>query len=269
MVIYMKKAVKDILIIIPAYNEEKTIGRLLEQLENPEISEIADILVMNDSSKDDTERLVRERGHAVVTHIYHMGYGSGLQIGYKYAVKKGYKYLIQMDADGQHDICNIKKLYERIICADNNGRTPDIVLGSRYMEGSSEYHAGVMKKIAYVFFRGLIKLFTGKRISDPISGLQILNSRAFTFYSKYANFDDKYPDANMILQMLLLGFKVEEIPAVMHYRTEGKSMHSGVIKPIIYMFRMMYSIIAVWMTVKVYHSSQGDVLPDETVSKNI
>jgi len=265
----MKKATKEILIIIPAYNEGKTIGKLLEQLEAPEISDKADILVMNDASKDETEQVVKSHGHAVVTHIYNMGYGSGLQVGYKYAVRKGYKYLIQMDADGQHDVCNIKNLYEKITTPDEKGKFPDIVMGSRYMEGSAEYNVGIIKKFAYALFGGLIKFFTKKKISDPTSGLQIISKRAFTFYSKYANFDDKYPDANMLLQMLLLGFRVEEIPAVMHYRTEGKSMHAGIIKPMIYMLRMMYSIIAVWLTVKVYHSNRGDVLLDEASSKII
>lgn len=252
----MKKSKNEVLIIIPAYNEGKTIGKLLDQLEAPEIASIADVLVMNDASMDDTKTVVKDRGHAVVTHTFNLGYGSGLQVGYKYAIRRGYEYVIQMDADGQHDVCNILKLYESIRTPDEDGKTPDIVIGSRYMEGSAKYEPGAVKKIAYAIFRGMIKMFTGKRISDPTSGLQVLNRKAFGFYSRYANFDDKYPDANMILQMLLLGCKIREIPAVMHYRNEGKSMHSGIVKPFIYMFRMTYSILAVWLMVKVYHGGR-------------
>ena len=73
---------KALLIIIPAYNEGKNIGALLEQLEQPEIREIADVLVMNDASTDRTGDIVRERGHKVVTHVYNLGYGSGLQVRY-------------------------------------------------------------------------------------------------------------------------------------------------------------------------------------------
>ena len=65
-----------------------------------------------------------------------------------------------------------------------------------------------------------------------------------------------YPDANMIIQMLLLGFKVEEIPAVMHNRQTGVSMHSG-LKPVIYMFRMVFSIIGVVFRVKVLKIDAG------------
>ena len=97
----MKKQ-KEILIIIPAYNEEKTIVPLLEQLEQPEITQIADVLIMNDASLDATNYIAKKRHHEVVTHVFNLGYGSGLQLGYKYAVRKGYQYVIQMDADGQH-----------------------------------------------------------------------------------------------------------------------------------------------------------------------
>lgn len=94
---YMEKK-KEVLIIIPAYNEEKTITALLEQLEKPEISELADVLVMNDASLDSTNWITKRRNHAVVTHVFNLGYGSGLQLGYKYAVRKKYQYVIQMDS---------------------------------------------------------------------------------------------------------------------------------------------------------------------------
>ena len=66
-----------------------------------------------------------------------------------------------------------------------------------------------------------------EKITDPTTGLQGLNWKTFLFYSKYNNFDDKYPDANMLMQMLLLGFRVREIPAVMHVRTAGMHTDTG------------------------------------------
>lgn len=247
---------KELLIIIPAYNEEKNIPAVLEQLEQPEIAEIADILVMDDASRDNTRQIVQDRGHTVVTHIYNLGYGSGLQLGYKYAVKKGYQYVIQMDADGQHDVCNVVKLYEKLRTPDSEGRYPDIVLGSRFLEGSAPFPVGAVKKFAVRLFRTLIRIGTHRRIMDPTTGLQGLSRRAFQYYATYSRFDDRYPDANMILQMLLLGFRVEEIPAVMHSRKEGVSMHSG-LKPMFYMFRMMFSMAAVWVRIRLYKVDVG------------
>ena len=251
----MKKQ-KELLIIMPAYNEEKNIEAVLYELEKPEISSIADILVMNDASSDSTNWVVKAHGHTLVTHVFNLGYGSALQLGYKYAIRRKYKYVIQMDADGQHDVCNIPKIYERLRQKDADGRYPDIVLGSRFMEGSSDFPVSVTKKLAYALFRQMIKMTTGRHICDPTTGLQGLSRKAFLYYSKYKHFDDKYPDANMIIQMLLLGFKVEEIPAVMHNRQTGVSMHSG-LKPVIYMFRMVFSIIGVVFRVKVLKIDAG------------
>ncbi len=89
-----------------------------------------------------------------------------------------------------------------------------------------------------------------KNISDPTSGLQGLSRKITLYYSRYDHFDDRYPDANMIMQSILLGFNVVEIPAVMHTRAAGKSMHSG-LKPIIYMIWMFFSILATQFRVKV------------------
>ena len=252
----MKKEKKKLLIMIPAYNEEKNIGELLDKLKSPEIAAIADVLIMDDASKDSTRRIVLEKRLEVVTHVFNLGYGSGLQVGYKYAVRNDYDYVIQMDADGQHDVSNVMEIYKKLRTAGENGKCPDIVIGSRFMEGSETFPISKIKKMAIVMFRFLIKLGTGKKILDPTSGLQGLNRRAFAFYAGYNHFDDKYPDANMIMQMLLLGYRVEEIPAVMHARVEGVSMHSG-LKPILYMLRMMFSIIAVWIRIKVYKVDVG------------
>lgn len=247
---------KEILIIIPAYNEGKTIGALLTQLEEMELADITDILVMNDASKDNTAQVVREHGHTVVSHVFNLGYGSGLQLGYKYATRRGYKYVIQMDADGQHDVSNVKAIYDKLNTPDENGKYPDIVLGSRFIKGGFGYPTSLLKKIAYFIFGTLIKIGTGAKITDPTTGLQGLSRRVFVYYSVFNHFDDKYPDANMIMQMLLLGYNVCEIPALMHTRTEGVSMHSG-LKPIIYMFRMSISIIAVWLRIKVFRVDVG------------
>ena len=244
----MKK--KDVLIIIPAYNEGNNIRRTLNQLENLEMKENADILVINDASTDSTNWIVKEMHYPMISQLFNMGYGCALQTGYKYAVRRGYKYVIQMDGDGQHDVCNIPVIYEKLKEKGPDGQCTDIVLGARFMEGSGDFPVSTAKKIVYSMFRFLIRRTTGNRIADPTTGLQGLSRKAFLYYSKYNHFDDKYPDANMIILMMLVKFRVVEIPAVMHTRLEGKSMHSG-LKPFWYMLRVMYSVLIVLFRVKV------------------
>lgn len=241
---------KELLIIIAAYNEENNIRKVLTQIEKLGLSVAADIIVINDASTDSTSRVVKELRCPMISQTFNTGYGCVLQTGYKYAVRHGYRYVIQMDGDGQHDVYNIPVLYKKLKEADGNGRYPDIVLGARFMEGSSDFPVSLPRKIAYSMFRGMIRLVTGERFSDPTTGLQGLSREAFSYYSEYNHFDDKYPDANMLIKMLLLKFKVVEIPAVMHARMDGKSMHSG-LKPVWYMLRVMYSIAAIIFQVKV------------------
>ena len=251
---------KEVLIIIPAYNERGNIERLISQLRTPKIVQIADILVMNDASTDGTNRAINKKSVAVVTHVFNLGYGSGLQLGYKYAIRRGYKYVIQMDADGQHDPSNVLRIYEALKTADASGNYPDIVLGSRFLKDSTPYQMSWIRKAAIRMFSYLIFLVTGKRVNDPTSGLQGLNRKTILYYSKSNGFDDRYPEANMIMQMLLLGFRIDETPAVMHQRQGGIGMHHG-LKTVVYMFRMVLSILAVLIRIKVLKLEIGK--PDD------
>ncbi|MDD3221585.1 MAG: glycosyltransferase family 2 protein [Clostridia bacterium] len=233
---------KKILMIIPAYNEEENIGELLDGIRETDLEEIMDVLIIDDSSADSTSEIVKAKGFNVIRQIFNMGYGAALQTAYKYATDKGYDYLLQMDADGQHDLCNINVICEKLGCfSENREDMPDIVIGSRFLDGSQSFAISKLKENTIKFFRCIIRKVTGANLTDPTSGLQGLNRKAFSYYAVYNNFDLKYPDLNMIIQMLLLNFKIEEIPAIMHERTAGVSMHTGLLKVGKYMILMLLS----------------------------
>lgn len=241
---------KKLLIIMPAHNEEENLPQLLERMESDGILEMADVLIINDASEDTTGRIIAERGYKSVTNVFCLGYGGAVQVGYKYAVQKGYQYIIQMDSDGQHDPLNIPIIYKRLLEQDGEARSPDIVLGTRYWAGSVNFPMSPAKLLAHKMFRTLIRLMTGQVITDPTTGLQGLSRAAFSCFAKYNNFDVRYPDANMLVQMLLLNFRVVEVPALMHPRTAGVSIHSG-LKPVWYMIRMLFSTMAIAFRIKV------------------
>lgn len=233
---------KDTLLIIPAYNEELNIREVLQNLRDKGVETILDILVVNDGSKDRTVEIVEEMNIKVISQVYNLGYGAALQMAYKYATQKGYDFVIQMDADGQHDVINIPMIFSMLKEGEIESR-PDIVIGSRFLKGSAKYHMSFVRLFAVRMFRGIIKIATKQKITDPTSGLQGLNKKAFEYYSGYQNFDIKYPDINMIIQMLLRGYKIKEFPAVMHTRSQGVAMHTGIIKPIKYMSIMLLSVL--------------------------
>ena len=248
---------KNTLLIMPAYNEEMNIGKVIDDLRNAGIFEQMDLLVINDGSADSTANVVRQYDEVrLINQIYNMGYGAALQTGYKYAVEHDYEYVLQMDSDGQHDVCNLEVLLKRLkgeskaagIPADHTDpdRLPDIVVGSRFLEGSSAFAVSGLKKFAIAIFCRAITRLTGYHLTDPTSGLQGMNRRAFSYYAGFSNFDIQYPDLNVLIQMLLLGYHIEEVPAVMHERTAGVSMHSSLLNAGRYMFVMAISTITVY-----------------------
>lgn len=239
---------KNILMLIPAYNEEDNIGELLSKITEQNIEENMDVLVIDDGSRDRTAQIVRDSGYKVISQIFNMGYGAALQTGYKYAVSRGYEYLIQLDADGQHDLKNVELICKKLGCGAGSGdEYPDIVIGSRFLEGSQSFAIPPLKRLAIRFFRSIIRKNTGCTLTDPTSGLQGLSRSAFSFYAGYRNFDLKYPDMNMAIQMLLLRYKIEEFPAIMHERTSGVSMHTGLLKVGRYMLLMMLSSLNAYL----------------------
>lgn len=237
---------KKLLVMIPAYNEGEGIKNVLENLKDQGVESYADVLVINDGSTDNTKEVVASCGVSVLNGVVNLGYGSAVQMGYKYAQKHDYDYVIQLDADGQHDVSNIKSVYDCLTGLNTSTEDlPDIVIGSRFLSDTTTFKASGMKKLAIIFFRIIIKIITKQKITDPTSGLQGLNNKTFSHYATFNNFDYKYPDINMIIQMLMLGYTIVEIPAIMHERTTGESMHAGLLKQLMYMVIILLSTLSV------------------------
>ena len=228
---------RDCLVIIPAFNEEENIKNVLKEILGAGLD--IDILVINDGSTDRTQAAARAEGKVEVVSLpFNLGYGNALQTGFKYAVARGYQYVIQFDADGQHDPDDL-----RVILAMLRTGRADIIIGSRFL-GRSSYKVGLLKKTAISIFRFLIKISTGVKITDPSSGLQGLTYKVFNYYAKMGNFPPDYPDADILIQMVLSKFRVCEFPANIRERNHGKSMHIG-LKPVFYFVKMLVSIIVV------------------------
>lgn len=228
--------INKMLVIIPAYNEEKNILGVIQELKKDVPN--ADVLVINDCSKDGTLKILKENNINHISTPFNLGYAGVIQTGFKYAVQKGYDYAAQFDGDGQHVASELDKLFK--IIQETNA---DIVMGSRFKE-KIEYNHAVFRQLGTWMFQRIIKWSCGQEITDPTSGMQVLNKRVFTKYSKINNYPD-YPDANLLIEMLLQGYSVEEVPVVMRERIAGVSMHAGIWNPCKYMIKMFYSILIV------------------------
>ncbi len=229
-----------VLFVIPAYNEEKNIKKVLKEIKE-DFNE-ADILVINDCSKDDTYDVVVKEGVKCITNIFNLRYAWAVQTGLKYAFENDYDYVIQFDADGQHIASEAYKLYEKAKKTNS-----DIVIGSRFLKDLG-YPSPFMRRIGTKMFELIIKLTCKKKIADPLSGFQCLNKRVIKYYSQMGKYPE-FPDANLVIEMLLNGYKICEEPVKMRLRENGGSMHDGIIGPAKYMINMFYNIFFLLITI--------------------
>ncbi|MCX8075002.1 MAG: glycosyltransferase family 2 protein [Clostridia bacterium] len=223
-----------VLFVIPAYNESENIEKVITEIKKD--VDYADILVINDCSKDNTQEIVRGAGVKCITMPFNVRYAMAVQTGIKYAFDNDYDYVIQFDADGQHIAKEAEKLLNKM--KETNA---DIVIGSRFLE-KTDYPHSFFRLIGTKIFTGLIKLFCNKKITDPTSGFQCLNKDVIKRYSR--NYPE-FPDANLIMEMIYEGYDIVEITTNMRIRENGQSMHGGIIKPIKYMIVMFYTIIII------------------------
>ena len=227
-----------VLIIVPAYNEEINISNVLKDIKKN--LSYADIVVINDASLDNTKDMVLNQNIKCIDNIFNLGYAYSIQTGIKYAYYNDYDYVIQMDADGQHIASEADRLYKEI-----KKSNVDIVIGSRFIKDSG-YKSPLFRRIGTKLFEIMIRLFCKEKITDPLSGFQCFNKDVIKRYALCIDYPE-YPDANLIIEMLLEGYKISEMPVKMNLRENGVSMHSGIIKPIKYMIQQLYTCIVVFI----------------------
>jgi glycosyltransferase involved in cell wall biosynthesis len=220
------------LIIIPAYNEEKQIASVIEDIRK---YSDAEIVVIDDCSKDRTAERAGSAGARVIRHPFNMGAGVAVQTGYKYAFENDCGSLLQIDGDGQHHPAHIPDMFAMV-----ENRRCDMAIGSRFLK-NSEYKTGLLKSMAIKLFRLVIKMMTGETITDPTSGYRCMNRTVFRYFTG-DEFPHDYPDANIIIVLHRMGFKTAELPVTMQPNPEGRSMHRGIFKITHYLFHVFMAI---------------------------
>lgn len=199
-----------LLVIIPAYNEEASIVSTVEELK--EKAPGTDFIVVNDGSGDRTAEICRERGYPLLDLPTNLGLTGAFQTGIRYACEKGYDAALQLDADGQHDpaaIAPMKRMMEE--------QNLDLVLGSRFV---TEKRPRSLRMAGNALIEAAIRITTGKRVTDPTSGLRLYGRRVM---EKMACGLHLRPEPDTIAYLIRCGAKTAECQVFMRERTAGES----------------------------------------------
>ena len=221
---------KELLIIIPAYNEEKSIERVVNHVINdyPEY----DYVVVNDGSKDHTAKICRKNGYNLIGLPVNLGLAGAFQTGLKYAYRQGYEYAIQYDADGQHKAEYIEKMLAEM------KKGCDIVIGSRFVDDKKPHS---MRMFGSRIISMAIMLTTHKKVKDPTSGMRMFNRAMLKEFALNLNYG---PEPDTISYLLREGVKLSEVQVEMDERIEGES-YLNMVRSIKYMIHMTVSILII------------------------
>ena len=229
---------KNILLIIPAFNEEKNILKTWETIQNfnKKNKTMYDVIVINDGSTDATEEILLEYDIPHIRLLTNLGIGGAVQTGYKYAALHNYDIAIQYDGDGQHDIRYIDKLIKPIV-----EENIDMVIGSRFIDKrESSFQSSYARRIGIHCISWIIKLKTKNKIYDTTSGFRAVNRRLIQEFSHI--YPTEYPEPISTVYALNKKYKIKEIPVSMNERKEGKSsIHTW--KKAYYMFNVILTIL--------------------------
>ena len=225
----------NVLIVVPAYNEEDNIEKVIRDFEDLKSRyKNVDMLVINDCSKDMTEPKLQKLGVDFISFPINLGIGGAVQSGYQYARKNHYDIVIQVDGDGQHDMSYVPQMVEIL----KSGQA-DIVIGSRFIKKEG-FQSSATRRMGINLLSTLIKLCTGKKIYDVTSGYRAVNKKFIDIYAEY--YPDDYPEPEAIVAAVMNRGNIQEIPVVMRERENGVSS-INLRKSIYYMIKVSLAIL--------------------------
>lgn len=220
------------LIIIPAYNESENIEKTVENIKAnaPDF----DYVVINDCSTDNTLDILKTHNYNYVSLPINLGIGGAVQTGYKYAKEFDYDVAVQVDGDGQHDPVFLNYMADYL-----QEHELDMVIGSRFIDKEG-FQSSFMRRVGINYFTGLIRLLTGKKITDPTSGLRMAGKKVINLFAD--NYPVDYPEPETAVTAINNGMKIEEIPVIMKERQGGVSSIT-LKKSVYYMVKVTLAII--------------------------
>ncbi|HWK20771.1 MAG TPA: glycosyltransferase family 2 protein [Microbacteriaceae bacterium] len=206
------------LVAIPAFNEEASIGPVLDGL--AAYHPLADVVVVDDGSHDRTSAIARAAGVRVLRHAINLGVGGAMGTAFRYAARHGYEVLIQFDADGQHRPEYIAALRDAV-------GTADIAIGSRYAS-SDGYQSTAGRRVVHRTIARVASLYARTRLTDATSGFRAAGPRAIAIFSAHYPVEWLGDTVESIVLASRQRLTFREVPIVMNERAGGVPSQSFV-----------------------------------------
>ncbi len=221
----------SLLVVVPAWNEEGAIAQVVDDVHRavPGVP----VLVIDDASSDSTVLRARAAGADVLPLPHHLGLGGCVQAGYKLAYELGFDYVIRVDGDGQHNACDIPRVFERL---QSSGC--QMVIGSRYVGGGGMQETG-LRGLGIRFFRIVLRPILGCPVYDPTSGFVGVTRAALEVFSR--SFPLDYPEIETLVVLQRRRFRFEELPCKMRPRRTGRSSITAA-KSLYYIFHVLMGV---------------------------
>ncbi|MEX1021488.1 MAG: glycosyltransferase family 2 protein [Litorilinea sp.] len=219
--------------IIPALNEQGAIRAVVmgARAALPE----ADVLVINDGSRDATAQEARAGGALVVEHPFNLGIGGAVQTGLKFARAENYDYVIRLDGDGQHNAVEAQLILQML-----RTHAADMIIGSRFINADVDWHIPWARRVGIRFFGWIVSLLIGARATDTTSGFCGMNRRAIHVLATYLPQD--YPDVEGRVIVHKAGLSQLELPVNMRARVAGVSSINAW-KSVYYAFKVSVAVV--------------------------
>ncbi|MEW6457434.1 MAG: glycosyltransferase family 2 protein [Acidobacteriota bacterium] len=225
------------IVIIPAFNEEKNIEKVL--LSVKEFCPDFDVVVINDGSTDKTSELTRKFDFVNVIDLpVNIGIGGAVQTGFIYSERNNYDITVQVDGDGQHKPSEVKKIIEPILKNE-----ADVIIGSRFIEKVT-FRSSLLRRIGIKLFYLTNKILLREEITDSTSGFRAYNRKAIEILSR--NYPDDYPEPEAIYILKRKGIKIKEVHVEMEERIGGRSSISF-FRAVYYMTKVFLSIFVLML----------------------
>ena len=203
-----------ILCILPAYNEEGKIGRVVRKVRD--VGVVDEIVVVDDCSTDRTRQEGLEAGAQVVTHETNMGVGAGIRTGMKYGRDNGFDIAVIMSGDDQHEPKELPPVLEKV----KEDRSIFVQGSRRLLEGKT-VNAPLFREITTRLYSLVFTIFTGQRITDGTNGfrafyLSILDDKDINLDQDWLNTYELEPYL-LYKAVRSKRYRVVEMPITIYY----------------------------------------------------